>query len=161
MFTRKDYIRYFEELAHVERKMIYLVNDAIAQLSDRRVINGLRKVSADEGKHYALILDLLARQLELGESSEQRLNERENALGSVELTPLEEACSSAGFRGYCSNLSKTGMCLESAKPFRPGEKYTLNIKPYDPHEPALERKGRVIWMREILDFYIGGIEFEA
>jgi hypothetical protein len=161
MFTREDYIRYFEQLAHVERKMIYIVNDTIAQLSDERIINRLRKVAADEAKHYSFILDLLATQLEFGKNSEQRLSAREHALGPVDLTPLENAGSASGFRGYCSNLSKTGMCLESARPFRPGENYNFNIKPYDHHGPALERKGRVVWMREILDFYIGGIAFNV
>ncbi len=160
MFTREDYIRYFEQLAHVERRMIYLVNDTIAQLSDESIINNLRKVAADEVKHYSLILDLLAAQLEFGKNSEQRLSARENALGPVDLIPLEGAGSSSGFRGYCSNLSKTGMCLESEKSFHSGEKYTLKIKPYNHPVPVLERKGRVVWMREILHFYIGGIVFE-
>lgn len=161
MFTREDYIRYFEQLAHVERKMIYIVNDTIAQLTDERIINSLRKIAADEVKHYSFILDLLATQLEFGKNSEQRLSARESALGSVDLTPAEGAGSSSGFRGYCSNLSKTGMCLESARPFRPGENYNLNIRPYDSSGPVLERRGRVVWMREILDFYIGGIVFDA
>jgi hypothetical protein len=160
MFTREDYIRYFEELAHVERKMIYLVNDTIAQLNDKRILHNLERVAADEAKHYSFILDLLATHLEFNEHGEHRLNARAHTLGPVDLEDLESSASGAGFRGYCSNLSKTGMCLESAKSFRPGERYSLKMKPYDPHGPVLERKGRVVWAREILDFYIGGIKFE-
>jgi hypothetical protein len=160
MFTREDYIRYFEQLAHVERKMIYLVNDMVAQLSDEQVINNLRRIAADEAKHYTFILDLLSAHLEFSKHGEHRLSVRAHTLGPVDLTVSGGAASGGGFRGYCSNLSKNGMCLESSQSFQPGETYSLKIMPYDHHGPALERKGRVVWMREILDFYIGGIAFE-
>jgi hypothetical protein len=158
MFTREDYLRYFEELAHIERKMIYIVNDAVAQLGDQRVINSLRRVAADEAKHYSFILELMSAYLESGKPGEKRLSAREHALGVVDLmgpTP------GAGSRGYCSNLSKTGMCLESAKSFQPGEEYSFKIKLYDQPGTPLERQGRVVWVREVLDFYIGGISFEV
>ena len=161
MFTREDYVRYFEQLAHIERKMIYLVNDTVAQLTDQRVINNLRRVAADEAKHYSFILALLATHFEFTERGEHRLSVREHTLGPVDLEVLGGSTSGGGFRGYCSNLSKTGMCLESPNSFQPGEIYSLKIMPYDHRGPALERKGRVVWMREILDFYIGGIKFES
>jgi len=160
MFTREDYVRYFSEIAHVERRMIYFTNDTIAQLSNERIINNIRRVAADEVKHYSFVLDLLAAELGFGKNSEQRLNARGNSLGPVDLTRLGSDPGS-GFRGYCANLSPMGMCLESAKPFHPGEQYTFKFEPYDHREPAFERKGRVVWMREILDFYIGGIAFDA
>lgn len=158
MFTREDYIRYFEELLQVEKKMIYFVNDMIAQLKEPRLIHNLERIAADEAKHYSFIQDLLAAHLEFSQHGEKRLNVRAHTLGPVDLEPLD---GSAGFRGYCSNFSKTGMCLESSRPFHPGEKYSLKIKPSDHSGPALEKKGRVVWMREILNFYIGGIAFES
>lgn len=161
MFTKEDYIRYFEDLSHVERKMIYMVNGAIAQLSDPQVINSLNRVAADEAKHYSYILDLLSTHLDLKERGERRISSRTNSLGQVELTPVQAADKRGMFRGYCANLSPTGICVESIKPFQTNEEYALKVNLYESAGPVLERKGKVVWAREILDFFICGIVFET
>ena len=162
MFTKKDYIRYFEEISRVERKMIYLTNEMISKLKDEKVINALRRIAADEAKHYSFVLDLLATHLDLHESQNRRLSGREHALGLVDLKVIEGSQKPGSeFQGYCSNLSKTGMCFESAQSFEPGDNLLLKVKLYDSPDPALEHKGSVVWMRKIMDFYIGGIAFDA
>ncbi len=161
MFTRNDYIRYFEELSHVERKMIYVASDTMVQLNDPHVKNSLSRVVADEAKHYSYLLELLADSLDLGATREQRLSRRENSLGQVELKSIGGEGSGLESRGYCVNLSRGGICLESATQFQQGDQYLLRIKLYDNAGAVMERKGRVVWVREILDFHIGGIVFEV
>lgn len=82
MFTRADYERYFDEIARVERKMIYKSYDLAQELDEPVLVQALRKIGDDEIRHYGLVLKML-RHIDDPARIDQRLEAREYALGTV------------------------------------------------------------------------------
>lgn len=160
MFTKQDYIHYFEQLGHVERYMLCNISNMLVRLTDPQIKNALQKISEDEIKHYAFVLGVFAWALEPDRVQERRMSAREHSLGTVGIQSLEKE-NHAPFQGYCVNLSKNGICLESVQTFRAGEHVLMKIKWYNRSDADIERSGKFIWAKEIVPgFFISGVEFD-
>jgi hypothetical protein len=157
MFTREDYEKYFFQIAHVERKMVYGVYDLASELDEPSLMGVLRKVGDDEVRHYGQVLKML--KLSLGFSqTENRREPREYYLGTVLLKSVQESAGGE-IKAYCVNLSKTGICLESAQELPVDQVRDLEIRLFN-QDPLSNRQGRIIWNKQVEPgLYIGGIQF--
>jgi rubrerythrin len=59
MFTKADYIEYFEQIAAVEKDMMLKVQKAIKSIDDKDICATLKSVSEDEARHYAYVKELI------------------------------------------------------------------------------------------------------
>ena len=158
MFTKEDYDKYFEQIAYVERKMIYGVYDLARKIDDPPISRVLQRVGDDEVRHYGLVLKML-KMADPGHS-ENRREVRESYLGTILLKNSQDPLLGE-INARCVNLSKIGVCLECKKDLPISGVWDLKIQLFDKKE-AMAYRGRVVWSKKIEpDFYIGGIEFEA
>lgn len=157
MFTKADYMKYFDQLARVERKMIYRTLDLEREIADPSVKRVLQKIGDDEVRHYGYILKLV-HQLEGSEEQGGRRKTREYGLGGVLLhakTPAQKK------RAYCVNMSETGICLEYENDYPLTGEWELAIRLFGNKE-TIHRRARFIWSKEAEPcFYVGGMEFTA
>ena len=58
MFTEMDYEKYFTSIQNAEMAMILSLNNILVDLSDSYIIDILKSIRADEGKHYGLTNEL-------------------------------------------------------------------------------------------------------
>jgi len=158
MFTKEDYEKYFDQIAHVERKMIYGVYDLAREVDDTPIARVLQRVGDDEIRHYGLVLKML-RMADPGRP-ESRREIREHYLGTIHLKDIQNPASGE-IHARCVNLSKIGICLECKEDLPISGVWDLEIQLFDKNE-KITRRGRVIWSKNIEpDFYISGLEFEA
>lgn len=158
MFTKEDYDRYFEQIAHVERKMIYGVYDLAREIDEPSISRILQRVGDDEVRHYGQVLKML-KMADPGHS-ESRREVRESYLGTILLKNSQDL-SLGEINARCVNFSKIGVCLECKKDLPVSGVWDLQIQLFDKKEKIIQR-GRIIWSKNIEpDFYISGFEFEA
>lgn len=159
MFTKEDYDHYFDQIARVERKMIYGVYDLGREIDDPSITRVLQKIGDDEVRHYGYVLKMLKMTADPGRF-EHRREAREYYLGTILMRSLQEP-KLKGVKAYCVNLSKTGICLECAQDLSVGGTWDLEIRLFDEDEARVHR-GRVVWSKRVEpDFYISGIAFDA
>ena len=159
MFTDEDYEKYFDQIARVERKMIYGVYDLSREIDDPAVTRVLQKIGDDEVRHYGYVLKMLKMTLTPGRT-ENRRETREYCLGKIQLLKMQDQVGDV-VHAYCVNLSKSGVCLESPTALLAEEYFELAIRLFDKDE-LISRRGRVLWCKEVEPgFYISGIVFEA
>ncbi len=159
MFTKDDYAAYFDQIARIERKMIYGVYDLKEEIKDPGTSRVLQKIGDDEVRHYGYVLKMLKT---IGEQRpfEMRCESREYCLGRVRFKQPQ------GFPGKvlkacCVNWSKKGICLESAANFSPETMCEMEIHLFDKAE-SVSCRGRVVWSKEVEPgFYISGIVFSV
>lgn len=157
MFTRQDYIDYFDQIARVERKMIYGVHDLAEQLQVSEWARILQKIGGDEIRHYGYILKIIPL-IDDPKQFEQRRVSRKYCLGNIKMHRWKDSRGEK-ITTYCVNLSKTGVCLEGNQAFLPGEKWELEIHLFG-KKSAMVRRGKVVWSKEIEpDFSMAGISF--
>lgn len=155
MFSRQDYLKYFDQIAHVERKMIYGTYDLGLEVDDPAITRVLQKIGDDEVRHYGYVLKML-REITGEEHVESRGEPREYCLGVILLRNAEGQRN----RAYCVNLSKSGICLESERELPVGTIWDLEIQLFGKAE-ALTRRGKIVWSKKMEEqFYIHGIAFE-
>jgi hypothetical protein len=159
MFTREDYEKYFDQIARIERKMIYRAYDLGREVDDPLIVRILKKIGDDEVRHYGYVLKM--NKIVFGsEREENRREPREYYLGTI---LLREAQDHAGreIKAYCVNLSKGGICLECMEDLLVGGAWNLEMRLFDKDE-VMMRRGRVIWSKEVEpNFFISGIAFEV
>ncbi len=159
MFTKEDYDKYFEQIARVERKMIYGVYDLGREIDDPLITNVLKKIGDDEVRHYGYVLKML-KATEAAGQLENRREVREHYLGTVRLWRSQDP-SRAEISARCVNLSKIGICLECAENLSSSGVWDIEIRLFD-KEKVIVCQGRVVWSKEVEpDFHISGIEFNA
>ncbi len=158
MFTREDYDNYFEQIARVERKMVYGAYELGREINDPSITRVLEKIGDDEVRHYGYILKML-REIEDPKYFEKRRAERAYALGTILLRcPSDKGPKEAP--AYCVNLSKIGICLEGAEKLSPGVVLELKLRLLD-GEKEISCMGKVVWSKEVeANLFISGIEFE-
>jgi hypothetical protein len=156
MFTKADYERYFDQIAQVEKKMIYGVYDLGHEISDPSITRVLKEIGNDEIRHYGYVLKMLAFTVEPEQSKSHR-ETRRYSLGTVLLRDQ----TAKEIKAYCVNLSKSGIYLECSQELSSSEVLDLEIR-LSGEDKVMARRGRVVWSKEVeKDFYISSIEFEA
>lgn len=157
MFTKEDYVTYFDQIARVERKMIHSVYDLLSKLSGPEVARVLEKIGDDEVRHYGYvfkIFPLIGGRREL----EKRRVSREYCTGAILLRHFQDR-TDEGVKAYCVNLSNEGICLECDRALKPGEEWDLEVRLFDKND-AIVRHGKTVWSKEVEPgLYISGIVF--
>ena len=158
MFTDEDYKEYFDQIARVERKMIYGVYDLSCEIDDPFVTRVLKKIGEDEVRHYGYILKMLKEAGSVGRTCERR-EVREHSLGTIQLRKPGDG-SGDGMKASCVNMSKAGVCLECDAELVPGDAYELTIHLFGKEE-AMTCLGKVIWNKEVEPGrYVSGVVFD-
>lgn len=158
MFTRADYDNYFDQIARVERKMIYRSYELDQELDDEPLKRILKRVGEDEVRHYGFVLQMLRDTGDPGHAEKRRAT-REYCLGMIQLRDPEGGSGEA--KAYCVNLSEAGICLESISELRSGRTLEMVIRLFGGSE-AISKRGKVVWAKEVEPgFYISGIQFDA
>jgi hypothetical protein len=158
MFIKGDYESYFEQIAHVERKMVYGVYELARQIEDPAITGALNKIGDDEVRHYGYVLKMLEVTKDPARP-EHRREPRTYCLGMIRLRKIEDEAGEVGAR--CVNLSANGICLESAEALLPGSAWELEIRFFDKNE-VIGRHGRVVWCKEVeTGLFMSGIEFRS
>ena len=156
MFTKADYVNYFDQLARVERKMIYRSYDLGLEVADVTVARVLKKIGDDEVRHYGYVMKML-RHIEAPGVLEKRRQAREYCLGILRLSfPGSQANE---LKAYCVNFSDHGVCLEYEQSEPVEATCDLVIHLFGKEE-ALRRRGKFVWSKEVEPgFHIAGVEF--
>jgi len=156
MFTKEDYKKYFDQIARIERTMIYMAHDILSKLEDKSAKEVLRDIGNDELRHYVLVKDALD-VFFLSSEAEKRKYQRENLLGEIE---VKREITGVKAEAWCVNISQSGLCMESRQSLRSGDKISLSIKLYSKEE-ALNKSGVVVWIKETQSgLYISGVAFQ-
>lgn len=108
MFTDQDYQEYFEQIASLERLMVYHVFDLLQEVEDPQILQQLKTIGSDEKKHYALIVRVFNTIL-FKSDLERRKFIREHVLGWVKVRHVADGSIT---EGYCVDLSAQGVCIE-------------------------------------------------
>ncbi|HNX68540.1 MAG TPA: PilZ domain-containing protein [Candidatus Omnitrophota bacterium] len=160
MFSKRDYIQYFEQVACLERKMIYRVTDMLGVVEDPYVCGVLKGLGADAMRRYSLLSDLLQSKSFSESAADKRLVNRRSALGKVRLIFKERGLFKE-LSAYCVNFSHQGLCFESEHRVEAGARFEVRISLFDQCEP-IRSVGKVVWVKEALPgFYLAGMQFES
>ncbi len=162
MFTKEDYKKYFEQLAGIERLMIYLVRDMLLLIEDEGLKDTLSRIASDEVRHYEYVKQLFDSLL-LGGEQDKRQFVRRHSLGRMKIKVVGKDII---FDAYCANISQTGVCIEFEGGKAPEGDLELWIEFFDKQEPQ-HHFGRIVWSAQIdpeLSVgkinYKGGLEFQ-
>lgn len=142
MFTKEDYFSYFEQIASIERIMVYRLNDTLRLINDQEIVRPLSIIEADERRHYSYIRNIFDT-IFLKENEDKRNFERRHYLGNVRLELCEEA---DVMEGYCVNVSESGVCIEYSAAPLPFQAVKLHIDFFDGRQ-SLEREGHIVWSK--------------
>lgn len=157
MSTKEDRESFFEQLAHIERKMVYGAYGLNRLIEDPSVAGALKKIGDDEVRHYGNILRMLEVTAD-PDRPEHRREPREYCLGTIQLRSIQDQ-EAEEISARCVNLSTSGICLESGKALLPGSAWELEIQLFDKDE-VMGRQGRIVWCKEIeAGLFMSGIEF--
>jgi len=144
MFTKEDYQEYFEQMASMERTMIYCLKEDLLLLEDYDLRNKLEEIAKDEMRHYLYIMEIFDSIL-FHEEAEKRKFFREHALGRVK---IKQTGKDVIIEGYCYNISQGGIGVEFNKKFDLGGELELWIDLYD-KPGAMHCHGRLSWCVEV------------
>lgn len=164
MFTREDFIEYFEQISMLERDMVYRMFRLRALAKDKNLTEALSPIFEDEIRHYTyarLVLDSIL----VGDIYEGRKHRRQHSFGEIliKANDLEKPV-----YAKCVDLSRGGVGIESAQSLKIGQAVEVWIDLYREGKTVYS-KGKVMWMREIKftilggskeHFYLGGIKFD-
>lgn len=155
MFTKQDYIGYFEAVEIQERTMIYRLYDFLQTLSEGYLKEALTEVANDEVVHYSFLKNLL--NTVLREGQDQRRWQRKNAFGVVSIAIADEK----GAREmYIVDASDGGLCIEGPAAISAGTRVDVRGETFKKDKRFI-RPARVVWVRKILpEHYICGLDFE-
>ena len=59
MFTKSDYIEYFQQIASVEREMMLKLENDLKVVDDADIRAQLKAVMEDESRHYAYVKEII------------------------------------------------------------------------------------------------------
>ncbi|MDO8663087.1 MAG: PilZ domain-containing protein [Candidatus Omnitrophota bacterium] len=157
MFSKDDYKEYFQQIAGVERLMIYNVQDLLILLDDQELKYTLRNVASDESRHYGYIKEIFDSILFQDEAEKRRFI-RIHSLGRVKI----KIKGKDGFiEAYCVNISPGGICIESNQKINPQDTLELWVDFFNGREPG-HHFGTLLWRAEIgADLQIESIRYQA
>lgn len=140
MFTREDYHKYLQEVAGIERMMIYFIKDLLPRVEDHAMHQALLKVSKDEVSHYESVITLFNETMTEGEDNKRHFI-RQHALGKVSVKGLQ---THQVFEGYCANFSEGGIGIEffHEKPLE--EELEIKVHFFDSQE-SKTFLGQMVW----------------
>jgi hypothetical protein len=108
MFTRDDYNGYFEQIASLERLMIYRLQETMPLIDDPAIKRPLQEVADDERQHYNFIRTIFDSILFEGDDDRRRFF-RNHRLGKVKVKIPGDGVI---LEGYCLDVSEGGLCIE-------------------------------------------------
>ncbi|EKD26550.1 MAG: hypothetical protein ACD_79C01130G0006 [uncultured bacterium] len=156
MFTREDYIEYFENIASKERSMVYKINELIPKIQDEYLKNALSIILLEEMYHHKLISILFSKYIY--PKIEARKIERDYALGDALLKNIETGLT---IKIRCLDISLSGIGIETELQMKIGDAYEINLHLFDGGKTIHLSNGKLKWFRKSSStFYKGGIEFE-
>ena len=59
MFTKDDYIDYFQQIAAIEKEMMLYLENILKVTEDIGIRAQLKEVAEDESKHYAYVKEII------------------------------------------------------------------------------------------------------
>jgi hypothetical protein len=155
MFTRQDYIGYFESVEIQERTMIYRLYDFMHTLSEGYLKEALTEIANDEVIHYSFLKNLLNTALRAGH--DQRRWQRENAFGTISITGAGEK---NAHEMYIVDASEGGLCIEGQAALSVGARVDVRGETFT-KDTRFNSPARIVWVRKILpEHYICGLDFE-
>jgi hypothetical protein len=144
MFTKQDYVEYFQQIASVERMMIYRVSDILLEMENMDMRSPLESLLEDEKKHYSIVLGIFD-DLLLEDQDDRRKFRREHFLGKVKMKVND---SGENLEGYCVNISEGGICIEFDEHIYPDALVELWIDFFDGRE-SQHHVGKLAWSVEL------------
>jgi len=157
MFSKDDYKEYFEQIAALERFMLYNLQDLLILLDDQELKYTLRNVASDEAKHYGYIKEIFDAVL-FQDEAEKRKFLRVHSLGRVKIKVKDKE---GLLEAYCVNISPAGICIESNQKINPGDVLELWVDFFDGQE-AQHHFGTLVWRVEIdADLQVERIRYQA
>jgi hypothetical protein len=157
MFTDRDYLVYFEQIAALERLMIYHLHEVLLGITDVRIKQPLEEVLQDEKRHYAYVRGMFDSIL-FKSSVEKRAFLREHLLG---VARLKLAGSRETFEGYFTDISPGGAAVEFDQLVSLDGDIELWLEPFDNGVPQ-HFWGKAAWSQEISPrLQVGKIKFRA
>jgi len=159
MFTSEDHNNYFEQLARVERKMVYCTFELARSMEGSPLGGILKKMGENEVRHYGYILKMIEVATDPRQPEhEKRREPRKRCLGTIRLWRVQDQ-ETEEVSARCVNLSTHGICLECSERLLPGTAWELEIQLFDTEE-LLGRRGRIVWCKEVeAGLYMSGMEF--
>ena len=144
MFTREDYLNYFESIALMEKKMLYNIANLIPLLKDESVIRVLEKVGSDEFKHYDHIVRVIIDVLYQGEYNKE-LELNAYSLGEV---ILKRKSDNSQIIGYGITVTGNGFGLVTEQPLDVDAQYEVSGALYNDFS-EITPVCNVQWIREL------------
>jgi hypothetical protein len=156
MFTRTDYHEYFEQIAGLERLMIYRIHEVLPSVDEPGIRGTLETIANDEKRHYGYIRGIFDSIL-LTSETERRRFMREHMLGKAR---IRLAGDGREFEGYCVDISRSGACVEFSENIPVSGDFEIWIEPFN-GESTRHFQGRLAWNVEISPkLRVGNIKFK-
>lgn len=157
MFTKEDYKAYFDEVAMMERAMIYQAEELIASVKDPVITNPLNSIANDEIRHYSVVMTIIDRML-LKDEIEKREFQREHLLGAVRL----KFSGGKEFSAYCVNISEKGICVEYEDSLPENGEFEVWVDFFDGAPSVHRTRGFIKWSVKVRNIsYIAGINYRS
>ncbi len=157
MFTDEDYEEYFEQIAGLERLMVYSIHELLPKIEDATIRLPLEEVAKDEIRHYAYIRAIFDSIL-VKSDLEKRKFTREHRLGKALVKVIKTGLT---YEGYCLDISTSGACVEFDQELPIDTDLEVRIEPFDGQE-AKTYLGKFAWNARINPhLQMGNIKFKA
>lgn len=145
MFSKNDYLSYFEKIASIERVMIYRINDILLKVEDKEISNNLRQIVSDKIAHYAYVLTIIEGFGIKENMINKRTYGRDHFLGKVRIRVKD---TDQDIYGYCVNISPTGACIELDHEFNAEDQAELWFSFYYNRKEEYHQ-GEFVWEQKI------------
>jgi len=160
MLSKNDHVRYFEQIACLERQKVYRLFDLLHDLADVYVVKFLSGMLADAQDLYGRILSILQLESLAEGGADKRLVNRRSALGKVRLL-FSERGTTQEISACCVNYTHQGLCFESANRVAVGAQYEVLISLFDQKE-TMRCTGKIAWVKETFPgFFTAGMQFDT
>ena len=155
MFTKAEYIEYFEMIAEKERAMVFNLTWLMSRISDRELLEELEPMLRDELRHHEVVGDLIDRIIK--PLHEGRVGVRRRLLGDA---LLRDPASDRVLSCQCLDVSAGGLCVQLSDEVEQGGSFEVEVRFCASAKPFAARV-RVAWCREAGEaFYKAGLQFE-
>lgn len=156
MFTKEDYIEYFELIAETELTMVYSIKEVESKISDPHIKNILDSIFKDELNHYKIINELF--DAFIRPVIEARKYKREPFLGEV---VCRNTRTDEQIKARCLDYSLQGIGIETDKHLNTDDEFELWIVFFEGKKP-LHRYAKLKWFKKSTStLHKGGFEFLA
>jgi hypothetical protein len=155
MFTRADYMDYFQLLAEKERAMVFHLQKLVGEISDEYILGIFQDLLREERLHYEAVGELFAKLFK--PAIDKRQHTRDWSLGDVKLRNLDSGETMAC---RCIDVSPGGMSIELSRDVPQGLLFDVEVRFFDARRPVF-RRARSAWTcRTDAGQYKAGLQFE-